>query len=117
VSGLAHLRDAERVSGSFISQRGALLVMDAVLVTGAVGIALRLYLLSAVAFDFSGLGTTFRRVFPVVLAIDELWALAPFLLIPKIGVGLAFAAAAALLYVPFSQRTLVRMAYRMEKEN
>jgi len=36
------------------------------------------------------------------------------LILPQIGVGLAFAATAALLYVPFSERTLVRMAYRPE---
>jgi hypothetical protein len=28
--------------------------------------------------------------------------------------GLAFAAIAALLYVPFSERTLVRLAYQLE---
>ena len=81
------------------------------LVTGAVGIPLRFYLLSADAFDFRKLGETFRRLFPFVLGLDQLWAVAPFLLLPHIGVGLAFAATAALLYVPFSERTLVRMAY------
>jgi hypothetical protein len=80
-----------------------------------VGIPLRLYLLSAVAFDFRKLGATFGRLFPFVLALGQLWAIAPFLLLPQIGVGLAFAATAALLYVPFSERTLVRMAYRLER--
>ena len=75
------------------------------------GIPLRFYLLSSVAFDFRKLAETFRRLFPFVLAIDQLWAVAPFLLLPQIGVGLAFAATAALLYVPFSERTLVRMGY------
>jgi hypothetical protein len=84
------------------------------LVTGAVGIPLRFYLLSAVAFDFRKLAGTFGRLFPFVLALDQLWAIAPFLLLPQIGVGLAFAATAALLYVPFSERTLVRMAYPLE---
>jgi hypothetical protein len=36
---------------------------------------------------------------------------APFLLMQKIGLGAAFAASAGLLYVPFSERTLIRMAY------
>jgi hypothetical protein len=40
-----------------------------------------------------------------------LWAVAPFLLMQKIGLGAAFAASAALLYLPFSERTLIRMAY------
>jgi hypothetical protein len=29
----------------------------------------------------------------------------------KIGMGAAFAASAALLYLPFSERTLIRLAY------
>lgn len=111
VSGLAHLHDADRIASSFMPGWPTLLILGAVLVTGAVGIPLRFYLLSAVGFDFRGLDKTFSRLFPFVLALDELWAVAPFLLLPRIGAGLAFAATAALLYVPFSQRTLVRMAY------
>jgi cholera toxin transcriptional activator len=111
VSGLAHLHDAERVASSFLPGWRALVIVGAVLVTGAVGIPLRFYLLSAVGFDFRKLGATFGRLFPFILALDQLWAIAPFLLLPQIGVGLAFAATAALLYVPFSERTLVRMAY------
>ncbi len=112
VSGLAHLRGVDRVASSFVPGWRALFIVGAVLVTGAVGIPLRFYLLSAVAFDFRKLSGTFGRLFPFVLALDQLWAIAPFLLLPQIGVGLAFAATAALLYVPFSERTLVRLAYR-----
>jgi len=114
VSGLAHLHDADRVASSFLPGWRALFIVGAVLVTGAVGIPLRFYLLSAVAFDFRKLGVTFARLFPFVLALDQLWAIAPFLLLPQIGAGLAFAATAALLYVPFSERTLVRLAYALE---
>jgi cholera toxin transcriptional activator len=112
VSGLAHLHAVDRIATSFLPGWRALVIVGAVLVTGAVGIPLRFYLLSAVAFDFRRLGGTFGRLFPFVLALDQLWAIAPFLLLPQIGVGLAFAATAALLYVPFSERTLVRLAYR-----
>ena len=115
VSGLAHLRDAERVASGFLPGWKALVIVGAVLITGAVGIPLRFYLLSAVGFDFRKLGGTFVRLFPFVLALDQLWAIAPFLLLPQIGVGLAFAATAALLYVPFSERTLVRLAYPVER--
>jgi cholera toxin transcriptional activator len=111
VNALHHLSDVDRVATGSLPEWGARLIVIAVLVTGATGIPLRLYLLSAVGFDFRKLGETFRRLFPVVLAMDQLWAIAPFLLLPKIGIGLAFAATAALLYVPFSERTLVRMAY------
>ena len=111
LNALHHLHDVDRVAGDFLPSSGALAIMIAVLVTGAVGIPLRFYLLSAIGFDFRKLGETFQRLFPFVLALDQLWAVAPFLLLPQIGVGLAFAATAALLYVPFSERTLVRMAY------
>jgi DNA-binding winged helix-turn-helix (wHTH) protein len=113
LSALYHLHDVDRVAGEFLPGWSAFAIVSAVLVTGAVGIPLRFYLLSAVAFDFRKLGETFRRLFPFVLALDQLWAVAPFLLLPHIGVGLAFAATAALLYVPFSERTLVRMAYSL----
>jgi cholera toxin transcriptional activator len=111
VSALYHLRDVDRVAGGFLPDWGARSILIAVLVTGTVGIPLRFYLLSAIGFDFRKLAETFRRLFPFVLALDQLWAVAPFLLLPQIGVGLAFAATAALLYVPFSERTLVRMGY------
>lgn len=78
-------------------------------VTALVGIPLRLYLLSAALFGYRGLPVKFLRLFPVVMPLDELWALAPFLLVDQIGVGLALAATAALLYLPFSQRSLMLM--------
>jgi hypothetical protein len=76
-----------------------------------VGIPLRCYLLSAVGFDYQRLDEKFHRIFPFVLALDQLWAIAPFLLMEKIGLGAAFAASAGLLYLPFSERTLIRLAY------
>lgn len=79
------------------------------LVTALVGIPIRLYLLSASLFGYRGLPIKFLRLFPFVLPLDELWALAPFLIVDQIGVGLALAATAALLYVPFSQRSLMLM--------
>ena len=81
------------------------------MVTAGVGIPLRCYLISAVGFDYQRLGEKFRQIFLFVLALDQLWAVAPFLLIQNIGLGAAFAASAALLYLPFSERTLIRMAY------
>jgi hypothetical protein len=82
-----------------------------VLVTAGVGIPLHCYLLTAVLFDHQRLGERFLRIFLGVLVLDQLWALSPFLLSSTIGFGAAFAATAALLYVPFSERTLVRMTY------
>ncbi len=83
----------------------------AVVGTALIGVATRLYLLSAIALDYLGLAANFRRIFLLLLLLDELWALSPLLVARSIGPGLALAACAALIYLPFSQRTLVRMAY------
>ena len=77
--------------------------------TALVGIPVRLYLLSAAIFGYRGLPVKFLRLFPFLLPLDALWALSPFLLVDEIGVGLALAVTAALLYVPFSQRSLLLM--------
>jgi DNA-binding winged helix-turn-helix (wHTH) protein len=88
--------------------------MTLLVVSAVVGLPIRLYLTSAAAFDLPGLSYKFHRLFPVTLALDELWALSPFLLAPQIGVGLALAATAALVYVPFAQRTLLLMGDRSQ---
>ena len=85
---------------------------DGVGCLGVVGLPIRLYLSSAVVFGISGLNHKFHKLFPVTLPLDELWALSPFLLAQQIGVGLALAATAALIYVPFAQRTLLLMGER-----
>jgi hypothetical protein len=79
------------------------------LLTASVGIPIRLYLLSAALFGYRGLSSRFLKLFPALFLLDELWALAPFLAVDQIGAGLALAATAALLYVPFSQRSLLLM--------
>jgi cholera toxin transcriptional activator len=85
------------------------IVFVMVIVTAALGIPVRLYLLAAIAFNYRGLNAKFRKLFPFLLVLDELWALAPFLIVQQIGAGLALAATAALLYLPFSQRNLLLM--------
>jgi cholera toxin transcriptional activator len=111
LSALFRLHAVIGIAESFLSARAAITLVAAVMVTAGVGIPLRCYLISAIAFDYRRLGEKFQRMFPFVLAVDQLWAVAPFLLIHKIGLGGAFAACAALLYVPFSEQTLVKMAY------
>jgi DNA-binding winged helix-turn-helix (wHTH) protein len=117
VNALRHLDGVDRVATRSLPEWSARLLVIAVLLTAATGIPLRLYLLSAAGFDFQELGEKFGRLFPFVLAVGELWAIAPFLLVSQIGIGLALGATAALLYVPFSERTLVRMAYRSPEHN
>jgi cholera toxin transcriptional activator len=104
---LARLRWVEPVLSQTVPHPRWLL--GTLLVTALIGIPLRLYLLSASIFGYKGLPVKFHLLFPFVLPLDELWALAPFLLIGQIGVGLALAGTAALLYLPFSQRSLMLM--------
>jgi cholera toxin transcriptional activator len=92
-----------------VGENLAHVVIAMVIVTAAVGIPTRLYLLAAIAFDYRGLNGKFQKLFPFLLVLDELWALAPFLIVQQIGAGLALAATAALLYLPFSQRSLLLM--------
>jgi cholera toxin transcriptional activator len=111
LSALFRLREIQRIADSFLPLWAANTLAVAVMATAGVGIPLRCYLLSAVGFDYQRLGEKFRRIFPFILALDQLWAIAPFLLMEKIGLGAAFAASAGLLYLPFSERTLIRLAY------
>ena len=107
---LAKLGSIERIVQPMVSRPYWLLAL--VLVTAVAGIPTRLYLLAAVGFDSRSLHHKFRKLFPFIFPLDELWALAPFLAVHQLRIGLAFAATAALLYVPFSQRTLMLMGYR-----
>jgi DNA-binding winged helix-turn-helix (wHTH) protein len=107
---LGKLTSVERLVREGVARPQWVLVL--LIVTAVVGIPTRLYLLAAVAFGYQGLGRKFQKLFAFIFPLDELWALAPFLVVHKIGFGLALAATAALLYLPFSQRTLMLMAYR-----
>ncbi len=106
---LAHLDRVHEISAEGMGA-GTVVVVVA-MITAVIGIPMRLYLGTAVGFDYRRLGEKFRRLFPLVFVLDEIWALSPLLLAHKIGIGLSLAASAALLYVPFSQRTLMRMGY------
>ncbi len=105
------LSSIDRLADQFLGPHGWIVTVLAI-VTAGIGIPLRCYLISAVAFDYRRLGENFVRLFWGILLLDEVWAAAPFLLASQIGFGGAFASTALLLYVPFSERTLVRMAYR-----
>lgn len=107
---LAKLEHIPEIAQDFLG-RLTIVLIPLVLITAAVGISMRLYLFTAVTFDYKPLGQKFRKLFPAILPLDQLWALSPFLLAGHIGIGGAFAACAALLYVPFSERTLIRMGY------
>jgi cholera toxin transcriptional activator len=107
VISLALLQWVEPVLSEAVQHTKWLLAL--LIVTALVGIPIRLYLFSAAILGYRGLPVKFLRLFPFVLPLDELWALAPFLLVDEIGIGLALAATAALVYLPFSQRSLMLM--------
>jgi cholera toxin transcriptional activator len=79
------------------------------LATSLVGVAVRLYLISATAMDYHLLGSKYRILTPALFVLDMIWALSPLLIADRIGVGFALGACAALVYMPFAQRTLMRM--------
>jgi DNA-binding winged helix-turn-helix (wHTH) protein len=111
VTALIRLHAVQGIADAFLSRWAATTLVVGVMVTAGVGIPLRCYLLSCVGFDYQPMAEKFRRLFPFLLGLDQLWAVAPFLLTAQIGLGAAFAACAGLLYVPFAERTLIRMAY------
>jgi DNA-binding winged helix-turn-helix (wHTH) protein len=85
--------------------------LPAVLVIAMCGIAVRLYLLSAVGWNHPAAGARFLRLFPAVFILDALWAACPLLAIRVLGPGVALAGVAGMAYLPFSQRTLIRSVY------
>jgi hypothetical protein len=87
------------------------IVLGGVLLTAAVlGVPLRLYQFTAVAFDYPELGRKFRKLFPAVLTLDIIWAATPLLFLGQLQ-GLVLICAAALAFLPFSQRILLYAAY------
>jgi cholera toxin transcriptional activator len=104
---LARLHTIEEIVSS--SSFDPLWVVVLLIITAVVGIPTRLYLISAAAFGAPRLRENFLRLFPIIFPLDELWALAPFLLLQQIGYGLALGLTAILLYAPFAQRSLILM--------
>jgi cholera toxin transcriptional activator len=99
-------------AASVIWPGAGLAVFVVYLVTALVGVAVRLYLITAMAFDYHLLGEKYRILFPALFLLDMIWALAPCLLADRMGWGLALGASAALIYMPFAQRVLMKMTQR-----
>jgi DNA-binding winged helix-turn-helix (wHTH) protein len=79
------------------------------LASSLVGIAVRLYLISATAMDYHLLVSKYRILTPALFVLDMIWAMSPLLIADRIGPGFALGACAALIYMPFAQRTLMKM--------
>jgi DNA-binding winged helix-turn-helix (wHTH) protein len=87
----------------------AALAFNIVIVTAAILIPVRAFVLCAVIFRAPGIRGKFLKLWPFLLALDVLWSLSPFLLLHHIDFGLALACTALLVYSPFAQRSLILM--------
>ena len=87
------------------------------IVTAALLIPVRIFLLCAVLFHAPGMQEKFLKIWWFLLPLDVLWSLAPFLLLHHLSYGLALACMTPLVYSPFAQRSLILMgAGRMNHE-
>jgi cholera toxin transcriptional activator len=106
IGALANLAEIEELLSALSRPTQTLTVL---LVTAAILIPARAYILTAVLLRAPGMRPRFLKLWPFLLVFDELWALAPFLLLHHINFGLAVACTALLVYAPFAQRSLVLM--------
>jgi cholera toxin transcriptional activator len=84
-------------------------VFAVLIVTAAILIPVRAFLLSAVFLRAPKLRRQFLKMWPFLLLLDVLWSLSPFLLLHHMSFGLALACATLLVYSPFAQRSLILM--------
>lgn len=84
-------------------------IFIAMIVTAAVMIPVRTFLCCALLFRAPGLREKFRKLWLLLLPMDLLWSLAPFLLLHHINAGIALACTPFLVYSPFAQRALILM--------
>ncbi len=86
-----------------------ILALTVLIVTAGILIAVRAFVLAAVLFHAPGVREKFLRLWLVLLPLDELWALSPFLLLHHIDFGVALSCTALLAWSPFAQRSLMLM--------
>jgi DNA-binding winged helix-turn-helix (wHTH) protein len=106
VGALANLAEIEDL---FSPLPNAAAVYRVLIFTAAILIPVRAFVLCAALFHAPGFREKFRKIWPVLLLFDEIWSLAPFLLLHHINFGLALACTTLLVYSPFAQRSLVLM--------
>src|ERR1035437_9385459 len=106
VGALANLTEIEDLLSPLPKAKEALTVL---IVTAAILIPVRAFVLSASLFRAPGARNKFLNLWPFLLVLDELWSLSPFLLLHHINFGLALACTTLLVYSPFAQRSLVLM--------
>jgi hypothetical protein len=106
IGALANLAEVEDLLASLPYATQAFILL---IVTAAVLIPVRAFMLSAVLFRAPRARPKILKIWPFLLPLDELWSLAPFLLLHHINLGLALSCTALLVYSPFAQRSLVLM--------
>jgi cholera toxin transcriptional activator len=106
VGALANLGEINELLSPLSYARAAFLV---IVVTAAVLIPVRVFLVCMVLFRAPRARQKFLRIWPGLVVMDLLWALSPALLLHHINIGLAIAAMALLVYSPFAQRALMLM--------
>jgi cholera toxin transcriptional activator len=106
IGALANLAEIEDLLSSLPKATQAIMV---IIVTAGVMIPARAFVLSMVLFHAPGARLKFLKIWPLLLLLDALWALSPFLLLHHISFGLALSCTALLLYSPFAQRSLILM--------
>jgi cholera toxin transcriptional activator len=112
ISTLANLPEIQELLSTLpVSPQAALILLIA---TAAVMIPVRLFLVAAVMFRPPAIQQKFSKMFPLLLLMDELWAVSPFLLLHHINFGVALSCTAALVYSPFAQRSLMLMQSRAQ---
>jgi hypothetical protein len=106
VGALANLAEINELISSLPHAAEAFAVM---VVTAALLIPVRVFLLCAVLFHAPRIREKYRKIWWFLLPLDLLWSLAPFLLLHHINFGLALACMTPLIYSPFAQRALILM--------
>ena len=106
VGALANLGEINELvaAAPFASQ-----VFMGIIITAAILIPVRTFLLCAVVFYAPGIRGKFLKLWGFLLPFDVLWSMAPFLLLHHISYGLALACMTLLVYSPFAQRSLILM--------
>lgn len=115
---LIRLEQATQSLGAILGRMGdwAEAAMPVLIVLTLTGTAVRLYVMAAVSMDHPLTGGQFRKLFPALFVLDELWAFSPLLLVEDYGIYLALALVPMLAYAPFSQMTMMRSAYPDRRE-
>jgi DNA-binding winged helix-turn-helix (wHTH) protein len=106
LTALANLREVDDL---FREAALPLALVTVLVATASILNPVRLYIAAAAAFDLRDLPAKFARLFPVLILLDLLWSLSPFLLTHYISAGFALGLTAILVYLPFAQRSLILM--------